>query len=43
MNNTLQVTIETFNDMLSGLIKSGTTFEAEENPQGILITFTGGY
>jgi hypothetical protein len=40
---TLQVTTETFTAMLSGLIQSGTTFEAEENSKGILITFTGGY
>jgi hypothetical protein len=40
---TLFVSIETFNDMLLGFIKSGVTFESEERNGGILITFTGGY
>lgn len=39
----LIVTPETFTQMLSGLIQSGVTFEANETPQGIVITFTGGY
>jgi hypothetical protein len=40
---TLFVSTETFNDMLSGLIKAGVTFESVEKNGGILITFTGGY
>jgi hypothetical protein len=40
----LQVSKESFNEMLSGLIQSGVTFIAsEEKTGGILITFTGGY
>ena len=39
----LTVTSETFNNMLSGFIQSGVTFDAIETPQGIEITFTGGY
>ena len=40
---TLFVSMETFNDMLLGFIKSGVTFESEEKNGGILITFTGGH
>ena len=40
---TLTVSIETFNEMLLGLIKSGVTFEAEEREGKIIIDFTGGY
>ena len=40
---TLLVTKETFVLIISDLIKSGVTFESEELPNGILITFTGGY
>jgi hypothetical protein len=40
---TLIVSINTFEIMLSGLIKSGVTFEAKESNGNILITFTGGY
>ena len=40
---TLFVSIATFTEMLSGLIKSGVTFESEEREGGILITFLGGY
>lgn len=43
MNNTLTVSPETFTKMLSGLIASGVTFEAEEKQDLIVITFTGGY
>jgi hypothetical protein len=39
---TLDVTIEIFNEMLSGLIASGVTFEAKEKEGRIFITFTGG-
>jgi hypothetical protein len=39
----LIVTSETFTSMLSGLIQSGVTFEAQETSYGIEITFTGGY
>jgi hypothetical protein len=40
---TLFVSQESFTEMLLGLIKSGVTFEAEEQNGGILITFTGGH
>jgi hypothetical protein len=40
---TLFVSIETFTEMLTGLITSGVTFESEEQNGGILIKFTGGY
>jgi len=40
---TLTVSIETFNEMLLGLIKSGVTFDAEEREGKIIIDFTGGY
>ena len=41
---TLIVSQATFEAMLSGLIKSGVTFEAAEMANGnIKITFTGGY
>jgi len=41
---TLTVTVETFNGMLLGLIKSGVTFEAQEEIKGMItINFTGGY
>lgn len=41
---TLTVSQQTFENMLSGLIKSGVTFEAKENGNGyIVVTFTGGY
>jgi len=40
---TLFLSHESFTEMLSGLVSSGTTFEAEEKNGGILITFTGGY
>lgn len=43
MMRTLFVSIETFQEMLLGLIKSGVTFESEERDGGILITFLGGY
>ena len=44
MSNTLVVSAETFFKMLSGLIQSGVTFEAEELNNGdIKINFTGGY
>jgi len=39
---TLDVTIEIFTEMLSGLIASGVTFEAKEREGRIFITFTGG-
>ncbi len=40
----LIVSIDTFNDMLIGFVKSGCTFEAEEMNNGLIeITFTGGY
>lgn len=39
----LKVSRETFNEMLSGLIQSGVTFEANEVGDIIVITFTGGY
>jgi hypothetical protein len=40
---TLIVTTTTFENMISGLIASGVTFEAVEIPDGkIKITFTGG-
>ena len=42
-NNKLTVSIETFTTMLSGLVQSGVTFEAEEKNNSIVITFTGGY
>jgi len=41
---TLTVSQQTFENMLSGLIKSGVTFEAKENGDGnIVVTFTGGF
>ena len=41
---TLTVSQATFEGMISGLIKSGVTFDAVETPNGdIKITFTGGY
>ena len=40
---TLTVSVETFMTMLSGLIKSGVTFEAKEIDDKIFISFTGGY
>jgi len=40
---TLTVSTKTFTEMLSGLIQSGVTFEAEEKNGEIVITFTGGY
>ena len=40
---TLTVSIETFNEMLLGFIKSGVTFKAEEREGKIIIDFTGGY
>jgi hypothetical protein len=39
----LTVSIETFNEMVTDLIKSGVTFEAEEREGKIIIEFTGGY
>lgn len=39
----LTVSIETFNEMLLSLIKSGVTFDAIEKDDKIVITFTGGY
>ncbi len=40
---TLTVSQQTFENMLSGLIQSGVTFEAKEMPDGkIKIEFTGG-
>ena len=39
----LTVSIETFNEMITDLIKSGVTFEAEEREGKIIIEFTGGY
>ena len=41
--NKLTVSKETFLEMLTGLIKSGVTFEAIEVDEVIEITFTGGY
>jgi len=41
--NTLTVTVDTFTEMLSGLIASGVTFTAEEKNDLIIITFLGGY
>ena len=38
----LTVSIETFNEMVTDLIKSGVTFEAEEREGKIIIEFTGG-
>lgn len=44
MKNTLVISQETFNNMISGLIASGTTWTAKELANGkIEITFTGGY
>jgi hypothetical protein len=40
---TLFLSHEAFTEMLSGIVASGVTFEAEEKNGGILITFTGGY
>lgn len=41
---TLTVSMDTFTSMLSGLIASGVTFEADEQSNGnIKIEFTGGY
>lgn len=39
----LRVSVETFNEMLTGLIISDVTFEAEEIGGWIVIEFTGGY
>ena len=39
----LTVTKETFLTMLSGLISSGVTFEANEVNNDIEVIFTGGY
>jgi hypothetical protein len=40
----LTVSKQSFTQMLSGLIASGVTFEATENPRGqIVIEFTGGF
>ena len=40
----LKVTPATFTEILSGLIASGVTFEANENEYGsIVIVFTGGH
>lgn len=39
----LTVSIETFNEMVKDLIKSGVTFVAEEREGKIIIEFTGGY
>lgn len=40
----LTITQEQFNEMISGLIASGVTFEAEALKNGLIeITFTGGY
>ena len=42
--NRLIVSTKTFNEMISGLIKSGVTFEAIElMNDNIEITFSGGY
>ena len=41
---TLTVTVETFNALLLGIIKSGVTFEATEEVKGMItINFKGGY
>jgi len=40
---TLFVSHETFLEMLTGLVKAGTKFDAKEFNGGIHITFTGGY
>lgn len=40
---TLTISTATFEKMLSGLIQSGVTFEAQEKNDEIIITFTGGY
>lgn len=40
---TLTLSLKAFTDMLTGLIISGVTFEAEEKDGMITITFTGGY
>jgi len=40
---TLILTWEEFNEMLSGLIQSGVTFEAERDNNDVKVTFTGGY
>jgi len=40
----IKLTKEQFNEMISGLIASGVTFEAEALKNGLIeITFTGGY
>lgn len=39
----LTVSLDTFTEMLSGLIQSGVTFEATEKDGDIIIEFTGGY
>jgi len=39
----LIVSPKTFTKMLSDLIASGVTFEAEEKDGNIVITFLGGY
>jgi len=44
MERKLTVTQDTFNNMISGLISSGVTFNAIEKDNGnILIEFLGGY
>ena len=40
---TLKVSIETFTEMLKGLIVSGVNFEAVEREGSIIITFNGGF
>jgi len=40
---TLTLSLKAFTEMLSGLIISGVTFEAEEKDGIVHITFTGGY
>jgi len=44
-NNKLTISKKSFFEMLSDLIQSGVTFEAEEtkDKESIEITFTGGY
>lgn len=44
MKQKLLVSPSTFTDMISGLVASGVTFEANETKDGqIEIEFTGGY
>lgn len=44
MQRKLTVSVQTFFEMVSKLVESGVTFEAEETANDqIIITFTGGF